>query len=108
MRATRPLSVMIYVLGYAAIPAWPAGVAAAIWWTGRAELLILAVAGVGTSSAMALAGRRQAEASLARRAAEYERLEKRLCEVVRDLRGDARRPPGLRVVRPSGGARAPR
>jgi hypothetical protein len=108
MRAARPLSVMIWVLGYAAIPAWPAGVAAAIWWTGRAELLLLAVAGMGTSSAMAVGAQRRADARLARRAAEYERLEGRLCEVVSEMRGGARKPPGLRVARPSGGAQAPR
>jgi len=112
MRATRPLSVMIYVLGYAAIPAWPGGIAAAIWWTGRAEVLLLAIAGVGTSSAMALTGRRRADARMAKRTAEWEaqvaalaerhdRLEGRLCNVIAaGLRGrEATTPPDLPGLR---------
>jgi hypothetical protein len=108
MRATRPLSVMIWLLGYAAIPAWPAGVAAAIWWTGRAELLLLALAGMGTSSAMALTGRQRADARMAERdaqaaeeAARHERVEGVLCEVITaDLRGRAATtPPGLPGLR---------
>jgi hypothetical protein len=107
MRATRPLSVMIYVLGYAAIPAWPAGVAAAIWWTGRAEVLLLALAGVGTAGAMALTGRQRADAQMAEReaqaeaeAARHERVEGVLCEVITaDLRGRAATtPPDLRAL----------
>jgi hypothetical protein len=85
MRAMRPLSVMLWSLGYAAIPSWPAGVAAAIWWTGRAELLLLSLAGAGTSSAMALGALRWADARLARRAAEYERLEGLLVGAIGDL-----------------------
>ena len=102
MLAIRPLSVMLRTLGYAAIPSWPAGAAAA-WWSGRAELLLLSVAGAGTSSALALIVLRQAEAREARRAAEAERREGRLCSVIaNDLRGNRlakTRPDLLRVVR---------
>jgi hypothetical protein len=95
---------MLRVLGYSAIPSWPLGAAAAWWWSGRAELLLLSVASVGTSSALALMVMRQADARAARRAAEYERLEGRLCGVIADdLRPRGHRPartlPDLRIVR---------
>lgn len=102
MLAIRPLSVMLRALGYSAIPAWPAGAVSAVLWSGRAELLLLSVAGAGTSSALALIVLRQAEAREARRAAEYERREGRLCSVIaNDLRGNrlAKTRPDLRVVR---------
>jgi membrane protein implicated in regulation of membrane protease activity len=113
--AMRPLVIMLRALGYAALPAWPAGIAAAVAWTGRAELLLLSVAWIGTTCALTLVVLRWAEARLARRAAEheaqmaaqaarYDRLEGRLCGViVDDLRPRryrvARTLPDLRVVR---------
>jgi hypothetical protein len=115
MTAMRPLTTMLRALGYAAVPAWPAGLAAAIWWTGRAEMALLSVAGVGTSSALVLAVLRWAEARLARRseeherlmamqAAEHERVTGKLCDIVAsDLRPRERRVartlPDLRIVR---------
>lgn len=104
MRATRPLSVMLRVIGWTAIPSWPLGALASVLWSGRLELLLLSLAGAGTSSALILRVLRQAEAREARRAAEYERREGRLCAVIADdLRPRGRRPartlPDLRVVR---------
>jgi hypothetical protein len=108
MRAA-PLSVMLRVLGWAAIPCWPLGAAAAVLWSGRLELLLLAVA--GTSSAVTLRVLRWADARLARRAAEWERreaqherLEGKLCDsLVANLpvpgRAAAKTLPDLRIAR---------
>jgi len=111
MRVTRPLSVMLYALGWAAIPAWPAGIASALLWTARAELALLSVAGAGTSAALALALQRRAEARVTALAAEYERMEGRLCDALAaSLHGGARTPAGLRLLRGAAppGAPAPR
>lgn len=98
MTAIRPPMIMLRTLSYAAIPAWPAG-AAAIWWNGRAELLLLSIAAAGTSSALALAVLRWAEARTVKRAAEYERLEQLLVSSIADLY-NARRPAiPLHVIR---------
>ena len=102
MRGMRTLSMMLRVLGWAAIPSWPAGAVSAILWTGRAELLLLSVAGAGTSGAVALAVLRWAEARARSRAAEYERLERLLVGAIADLHpraAAAMTRPDLRVVR---------
>lgn len=100
MPPMRPLSVMLWTLGWAALPCWPAGIASAVWWTGRAELALLSVAGAGTSSALALTVLRWAAA----REAQHERLEGKLCDtLVASLpvpgRLAAETQPDLRVVR---------
>jgi hypothetical protein len=121
MPAIQPLSVMLHALSYAAVPAWPLGVTAALAWPGRVELLLLSVAGAGTSSALTLSVLRWAEARLARRGeecerlmaqrdAQYARLEGLLCgTLVSNLRprdrDAAKTLPDLRVLRP--GARPP-
>lgn len=66
MPDARPLTVMLTVLGWAAIPAWPAGIASALLWTVRAELALLTVAGAGTSAALTLALLRAARERTAR------------------------------------------
>jgi hypothetical protein len=105
MRAMRPLSVMLWSLGYAAIPSWPGGVAAALWWTGRAEVLLLAVASSGTFSAVVLRLLRRAqwraeqyERDAAERAAQYERLEALLCGKLAEAVSRQAGTPGLRLL----------
>lgn len=114
MPGARPLTVMLTVLGWAAIPAWPAGIASAVLWTFRAEVLLLSLAGAGTSSALTLllvgaARERTAryERLIAARATEYERLEELLVGAVADLGSRWPRRPGPRAGRPAG-APAPR
>jgi hypothetical protein len=118
--AIRPLVIMLRALGYAALPCWPAGIAAAVWWTGRAELLLLSVAGSGTSAALATLVMDRAAAAARRREGEHARLAAQLCGVIREEmhpRGlamtlpDLPVVPDLRVVRPAvrrGGAPARR
>lgn len=102
MPAIRPLMIMLRALGWAALPSWPAGAAAAMWWTGRAELLLLSVAGAGTSAAMTLAALGWAERQMAQRDERYDRLEARLCStLVSNLpgaRAAATTLPGLRLL----------
>lgn len=85
MPGIRPLNIMLRALGWAAVPAWPAGIASAVAWTGRAELACLSVAWAGTTSALVLRVLAWAQARMSARAAEYERLEGRLCGAVADL-----------------------
>ena len=104
MRAVRPLTIMLRILGWAAIPSWPGGAIAAVLWSGRIELLLLTVAGMGTSSALTLRVLLQGEARLARQEAQAERREGLLCgTIVTDVRPHGRRPartlPDLRIVR---------
>jgi hypothetical protein len=117
MPAIRPLSVMLWVLGYAAAPCWPAGIASAVLWTARAEVALLSVASTGTFSVLTLLmlrrARDRAEADERRArelAAHHEVVAGLLCgAIVGDLR--PARTPGLRVVPPAaprGGAPAQR
>jgi hypothetical protein len=98
---------------------WAAVTPVAVLGTGRELLAVLAPACLSASAiALRRAGERAAarvaecEAMMAARAAEYERLEGRLCRVVAELHRLGRSAPmtlpGLRVVRPSGGAPARR
>jgi hypothetical protein len=112
MSAIQPLMIMLRALGYAALPSWPLGIAAAVLWPARAEVALLSVASTGTFSALGLMMLRRAEWRSAQyerqareRAADYERLEGLLVGAVADLgrRGAAS------TTRPRrGGAQAPR
>jgi hypothetical protein len=113
MPGMRPLMIMLRALGYAAIPAWPAGVTAAVLWSGRVELALLTIACVGSNSALTLRVVGWAQARARRRSAEYERLmaerdaqfarlEHELCVAVAELHPRGRiamTQPDLRVVR---------
>jgi len=107
MRGTRPLSVMLRVLGLAAIPAWPLGVTAAVLWPARVEVLLLSVASTGSLSAAVLRLLKRAqwrseqyERDAAARDARYERLEALLCGRLAEAVGQRRdaRTPGLRLL----------
>lgn len=92
MLTIRPLGAMLTALGWAAVPAWPAGAAAAVWWTGRAELLLLSVAWTGTSAGLARVALRHAEDRAERR-------EALLVQALADLGAQSpSRPPGPRPV----------
>jgi hypothetical protein len=108
MRAIRPLTGLLYVLGYAAVPAWPLGVTAALLWPARVEVLLLSVASTGSLSAAVLRLLRRAqwrseqdERDAAARDARYERLEGLLCGKLAEtvsLRRDAKTRPDLRLL----------